>query len=402
MTLPTVRPRPPPRSGGGIVDTVVLRRYFPYVALGTAVLALIGLFSGGANAGKVATFHGASGSGGGGYPLADRTAGGAGGGAGSSSSPDDTDEGGGERAAAGLLIDQHGSGSSQQSQSQQSPPRSLMAVTDALPYRAGGDVVDLRAKSGGDAAAAATAVTTFLNVYQPRDRGWLGVEADHRRMAALVLAPGGGGQNNEITIRHVAQDAKERRAFLEQHGAGCYDVGRRGKEEEEGNATAGSSNNAAAAAAALLSAHDALVEAGQPHLATELWKYCALSVEGGAYLDPGTDAALLATFRDAFLIPTTTGGGTGSKAAKTTKGGGGGNSSKGDDSPMQVRNVAILGDSRVSFTRGTAHGSLLVLNGPNSPVAGGMVKVLVETDVSTLAADPTVPPALCTISLPRT
>mmetsp|Transcript_1235 Transcript_1235/g.2885 ORF Transcript_1235/g.2885 Transcript_1235/m.2885 type:complete len:744 (-) Transcript_1235:64-2295(-) len=186
-------------------------------------------------------------------------------------------------------------------------------------------------------------------------------------MAALIEADAQSG-GARVAIRHEAQNAQERRDFLVRNGPRCY-------ERKEGEDVKKGGN-------AALSMHDALIKAGHSHLATEVWKYCALAVDGGAYLDPGTDVALLATFRDAFVhVP-----------ERTKENGGGGTSSGSGSDGRAFRNVAILGDSRVSFTRGTAHGSLIVLNGPGSPVARGMVELLVEADPKALAADPTVIP----------
>lgn len=86
------------------------------------------------------------------------------------------------------------------------------------------------------------------------------------------------------------------------------------------------------------------------HLAQELWKYCALAVSGGMYLD--SSSPLLASV-DALLSRQT--------------------------------NIAVWSDS--SFAD-TLHGSLLLLQDARSPVATGMVKVLLETPLDTLEATP--------------
>lgn len=106
----------------------------------------------------------------------------------------------------------------------------------------------------------------------------------------------------------------------------------------------------------MLDRYDALMSASgrspsRSHFAIELWKYCALYNEGGAYLDG--DGPLLAVFSDAF--------------------------------PEQTTNYAALGPGR--FPR-TAHGSILVLREPRSDVAGGMVRRIAETSGSDLDADP--------------
>lgn len=86
------------------------------------------------------------------------------------------------------------------------------------------------------------------------------------------------------------------------------------------------------------------------HLAQELWKYCALAASGGMYLD--SSSPLLASV-DTLLSRQT--------------------------------NIAVWSDS--SFAD-TLHGSLLLLRDARSPVAIGMVKVLLETPIDTLQATP--------------
>ena len=370
MTLPMVRPRPRSSGGGNgggnatnnsAAETAI--RYIPYIA-GAVVLALIG---------SATIFKG--------YPLSELATGSGTTRRRSSSN----DRGMGGQAAASTTSTRTRLNSNDRGGSS---PRSLTAVPissdlAAVPYHAGGSVVDLsgpnkeqasEASEGDDGAGGPKG--TVLNVYQPRRDDFHGSpaaqareEADHRRMAALIVADGststdGSRQSDDVVIRHVAQNAQERRNFLVRNGAGCYDRKEGADVKKAGNAA--------------LSMHDALIKAGHSHLAVEVWKYCALAVEGGAYLDPGTDVALLATFRDAFLSPS---GGSAERKKEENNG---------DD--HLFRNVAILGDSRVSFTRGTAHGSLIVVNGPNSPVARGMVEMLVETDPAALATDPTVIP----------
>jgi hypothetical protein len=86
------------------------------------------------------------------------------------------------------------------------------------------------------------------------------------------------------------------------------------------------------------------------HLAQELWKYCALSVNGGMYLD--SESPLLASI---------------------------------DDLVGRRTNIAVWGDS--SFSN-TLHGSFLLLRDANSPVATGMLQVLMDTPLETLQATP--------------
>jgi hypothetical protein len=91
-------------------------------------------------------------------------------------------------------------------------------------------------------------------------------------------------------------------------------------------------------------------ESKMDHLALELWKYCALSVNGGLYLD--SESPLLASI---------------------------------DDLVGKQTNIAVFGDSSFSDT---LHGSLLLLREGHSPVATGMLKVLMDTPLQTLQATP--------------
>ena len=231
--------------------------------------------------------------------------------------------------------------------------RSLLEVP-SVAYRPMGREVEVppaSARAGGGGAG-----RTVLRVFQP-------VEARdgpaYRRAAALVGAGGGG-----VAVEHVAATPDERRDLVARLGGECY----RSRGGGGGGGGAGAGGNAA------LVRYDSLLSSGHSHLADELWKYCALSASGGAgaYLDGGFDAALLSTFRDAFL-PAGAGTGTGGPA---------------------VRNVAVLGDARVPLTRGTVHGAVLVLDGSDESkqVADGMVRLLVDADSGGLVADPTLVP----------
>jgi hypothetical protein len=95
-------------------------------------------------------------------------------------------------------------------------------------------------------------------------------------------------------------------------------------------------------------------ESKMDHLALELWKYCALSANGGLYLD--SESPLLASI---------------------------------DDLVGKQTNIAVWGDS--SFAN-TLHGSLLLLRDGHSPVATGMLKVLMDTPLETLQATPVLLP----------
>jgi len=242
--------------------------------------------------------------------------------------------------------------------------RSLSAASSwdqtEVAYRPGGTLIDLPPSLRAQQQPPSSSVGPSMRVFQPR-RG----EVDHRRMAALILAgppPSAGG----VAIEHVAATAEEQRRYLAENGSKCH--GKSNAADDNSN----NDNDSSKSKNKVLEAYDALLATAQGrHLATELWKYCALTVEGGAYVDSGADAALLATFRDAFLTDFAEDG------------------ARDESGVLPVRNVAILGDSGVTFTEGTVHGSLLVLNRSQSPVPRGMVKNMVETSAEELAADPT-------------
>lgn len=94
-----------------------------------------------------------------------------------------------------------------------------------------------------------------------------------------------------------------------------------------------------------------LVDANQPHLAHELWKYCVLWVHGGAYID--VESPLLQSMESVFT---------------------------------KESSVAVL-SSHAQYP-GTIQGSLILLRDAGSPVAEGMAKLLVTTPVDTLIASP--------------
>ena len=93
-------------------------------------------------------------------------------------------------------------------------------------------------------------------------------------------------------------------------------------------------------------------------LAEEVWKYCALYLHGGLYLD--SDSPILKASALQQLL-------------------------------YNNRNLAVLMDS---FAPSSMHGSLLFLNQPKSNVALEMARLLVTTDLSVLTASP--------LLLPRT
>ena len=93
-----------------------------------------------------------------------------------------------------------------------------------------------------------------------------------------------------------------------------------------------------------------LRQASQPHIAQELWKYCALYQNGGIYLD--AESPLLFTMDDLL--------------------------------EHRDKNVAVL--SSQEYFPNSIHGSLLSLKEPHSMIAKEMLDVLVETPIEILTA----------------
>ena len=329
MTLPTIRPRSAPTRGTASSTGDTTKRCLPYL-VGIALVALLGSAA-----------------------------------VSSSDGPKTWSSNRGSRTVTKVPAADATNDAGGRSESSKKA-RSLLAVDqqEEVPYRPGGTLVDLSSLR----AQPSTGLT--MKVFQPQHN-----EVDHRRMAALILAgppsAGDGSASSSIAIEHVAATSEEQRQYLVENGSKCY---RYSNANSNASSNADDNDNNE-----VLEAYNALLSMAQGrHLATELWKYCALTTEGGAYVDSGADAALLATFRDAFLADDT-----------SAEDGAQGGDENATGVQLPVRNVAILGNDRVSFTAATVHGSLLVLNRPQSPVAQGMVKLMVETNAKDLAADPT-------------
>lgn len=136
---------------------------------------------------------------------------------------------------------------------------------------------------------------------------------DINRMKAMAVDSYG------IRIVLEISTLEQQRDFLAKHGEECYPMDKH----------------------AVLRRYDELDAGTQSHYRHELWKYCALALHGGAYID--NESPLLKTFLDAF--------------------------------PNQNKNYAVLG----STFEGTIHGSIVILSESKSPIALGMVKTIVET-----------------------
>lgn len=100
--------------------------------------------------------------------------------------------------------------------------------------------------------------------------------------------------------------------------------------------------------------HTEFMDNTMSHFANELWKYCSLYNAGGMYLD--AESPMLASMEELVSIKS---------------------------------NIAVWGDS--SFID-TLHGSLLLLKDRKSPVATGILQVLMETPLETLDATPLLVP----------
>jgi hypothetical protein len=103
----------------------------------------------------------------------------------------------------------------------------------------------------------------------------------------------------------------------------------------------------------VLKRYQELNKAGQGHLAQELWKYCALYVHGGLYVD-ATSPMLYST--DDLL----------SSSSKS--------------------NMAVL-SSDDYFPR-TIHGAVLGIKEPRSSIAQNMLQILMDTPIEALSASP--------------
>jgi len=178
------------------------------------------------------------------------------------------------------------------------------------------------------------------------------IRAELNRMRATVLADDAFvPASRQANIEHVVSTLEEMRSFLSEFGDRCY-------------AAKGSKGKSAARRR-----FDSFVASGRPHLAAELWKYCSLYLHGGAYLDAGSP--LVSTFRDAFLTAA---------------------SSSANGATKPTTNVAVLGDSNLSYARSTVHGAFLLIPHPGSNVAKGMVRLLVDEPSEELGKDPLVVP----------
>jgi len=136
---------------------------------------------------------------------------------------------------------------------------------------------------------------------------------------------------NDFSVNRIKLEMhtiEQQRALLVEHGEKCYPSDK----------------------FAVLKRYEELNIVTQAHYRHELWKYCALVVYGGAYIDK--DSPLLKTYSDAF--------------------------------PLQSRNYAVIG----STIEKTIHGSVIILPEKNSPVALGMIKLIVDSGDSELDINP--------------
>ncbi|EJK58548.1 hypothetical protein THAOC_21320 [Thalassiosira oceanica] len=137
------------------------------------------------------------------------------------------------------------------------PPR--LSFTAADFFASNGDVNSL--PEGGVAGEAVAAnAAPHVTVYQAaEDGGESPDEISSRAGPLLTLFPG------RAPASHVVTTPDERRSFLSEHGKACHPAG-------DG--------------AALTERHDLLASSPTTSaLAVELWKYCALHVTGGVYVD---------------------------------------------------------------------------------------------------------------------
>jgi len=145
-------------------------------------------------------------------------------------------------------------------------------------------------------------------------------------------------------LEHIILNTIEQRSFVENHGTECFSG-----ETSDDNI--------------VLEKYDEIIKGGLPHMAHELWKYCALSLPPSSFINGNADVSLayldsesplLNTFADAFLEPT-----------------------------EKRRNYAVLGSNR--YFPKTMHGSFLSLSPSNAAtVARKILKLIVETDLTVL------------------
>lgn len=158
---------------------------------------------------------------------------------------------------------------------------------------------------------------------------------DLHRLSAMLFA------SSNLQVEHMVMDSKQRRQFLTDYGPTCYKGSDTGKNY-------------------VMERYDGLSFDRQR---VELWKYCALFVYGGAYIDG--DNALIHTFGDIFYNA--------DYANKNTNLG-----------VFSGQNFAVLNPA----VPNTIHESVLALNEKHSPVAKAMVTFLVETTNDELRKSP--------------
>ena len=168
------------------------------------------------------------------------------------------------------------------------PPRLSFTAADYF-ASLNGDVNSL--PDGVETVAVASSSAARATVYQAADSESAGDDAPLSG-ALLVPLPGGAASHSVTT-------PDGRRTFLSAHGGTCHNDGMSGKDEVLGRYD-------------LLASYPATAPA-----AVELWKYCALFVTGGAYVDmetvplaalgdalaDGTNYAVVSSTSDAGVSP---------------------------------------------------------------------------------------------------
>ena len=227
------------------------------------------------------------------------------------------------------------------------PPRLSFTAADFF-ASSGGDVNSLPegavGVADGTVAVAAAARSHTTTVYQAAGHGESPAEVEARSGPLLTLFPG------RPPASHVVTSADGRRSFLARRGGECLPDGLPGHD-----------GPADGASASLLARYDLLASSpATSPAAVELWKYCALYVTGGVYVDAG--AVPLSALGDA--LPGVGDGACYAVASSSPDAGVSPGASGGD--------VAL--SSLLALPRGHA-------------VASGMVRAIASSDPDALGAD---------------
>ena len=175
----------------------------------------------------------------------------------------------------------------------------------------------------------------------------------------------GAYSNNNRHSKHAVLTPAEQRTYLETHGKKCY--------------------TASSSMIDILSQYDKFVKSPTlSNLAIELWKYCALYVEGGVYVDAET--APLAALGDILAWDNINGGGTKNYVVVATTRDAGVSPSllNGVDSTISD---SVTMASSVGTGNPVAMSSMIAIGTKEHSIPKQMIVKLMETNVETLEED---------------